>query len=197
ERGANETRRGANETERGANETILTLLKHFKTTFKHYGLTTPQILALFEAESQIHNGTESRGGGHFSFPSGWVLSDLLKESRIGSHKARFHIRENINANEFVAATLCAVVQARKLKSISGYLTTLLANPDGIKLDQEFFTLAEMPPADLADLIQRAGTSPGQKINHPAWDAVMVSAKDNRLRELVTRLSTEKSVVRPK
>ena len=197
ERGANETKRGANETERGANETILTLLKHLKTTFKHYGFTTPQIVALFEAESQAHNGTESRGGGHFSFPLGWVLSDLLKESRIGSHKARVHIRENISANEFVAATLCAVVQARALKSISGYLTTLLTNPDGMTVNQEFFTLAEMPPADLADVIQCAASHPGQKINHQVWDAVMVTAEDTRLSELVTRLSTGTSDVRAK
>jgi len=194
-RGANVTRRGANVTRRGANVTILTLLKHLKTTFNHYGLTTPQILALFEAETQADNGDETRGGGHFSFPLGWVLSDLLKESRIGSHKARVHIRKNISPNEFVAATLCAVVQARELKSISGYLTTLLTNPDGMTLNQEFFTLAEMPPADLADVIQRAASRPGQKINHPAWDAVMFTAEDTRLSELVTRLSTETSVVR--
>ena len=196
-RGANVTRRGADVTERGADVTILTLLKHLKTIYKHYGLTTPQIVALFEAESQADNGDETRGGGHFSFPLGWVLSDLLKESRIGSHKARVHIRENISANEFVAATLCAVVQARALKSISGYLTTLLTNPDGMTLEQEFFTLAEMPPADLADVIQRAASHPGQKINHTAWDAVMVTAEDTRLSELVTRLSTETPVVRPK
>ena len=195
--GAKWTGRGAKWTERGAKWTILTLLKHLKTTFKHYGFTTPQIVALFEAEYQAHNGTKSRGGGHFSFSSGWVLSDLLKHSRIGSHKARVHIRENISANEFVAATLCAVVQARALKSISGYLTTLLTNPDGMTVNQEFFTLAEMPPADLADLIQRAASRPGQKINHTAWDAVMFTTEDTRLGELVTRLSTKTPVVRAK
>ncbi len=196
DRGADVTRRGANVTRRGANVTILTLLKHLKTIFKHYGFTTPQILALFEDESQANNGDESRGGGHFSFPLGWILSDLLKNSGICSHKARVHIRENISANEFVAATLCAVVQARALKSISGYLTTLLTNPDGMTLDQEFFTLAEMPPADLVDVIQRAASRPGQTTNHQAWDTVMVTAEDNRLSELVTRLSTKTSVVRP-
>ncbi|MBL7163218.1 MAG: hypothetical protein ISS57_11475 [Anaerolineales bacterium] len=196
-RGAKWTGRGAKWTGRGAKWTILTLLKHLKTTFNHYGLTTPQILALFEAETQANHGTESRGGFHFSFPLGWVLSDLLKESRIGSHKARVHIRENISPNEFVAATLCAVAQARELKSLSGYLTTLLTNPDGMTLEQEFFTLAEMPPADLADLIQRAASHPGQKIGHPAWDAVMFTTENTRLSELVTRLSTETSVVRSK
>jgi hypothetical protein len=188
ERGADGTKRGADETRRGADETLLTLLKHLKTTIKHYGFTTAQLeqfLAICIPSPK--NGFVFKGGGAlFS----WGVDALLRNSEIKSRKARNHIRQHITAHEFVAATLYAVSRADG--SVSGLLTHVLTNPEGVQLDPPYQALAALPPAALANLLRNAVDSGGVTDN-PDWNAVMSSVEQGRYEDLAQRLALIQTV----
>ena len=110
---------------------------------------------------------------------------MLRLSRIGQRSIRQQILKAANPVEFVAATVCAIANAGD--SVSGYLASVLTNPDGAQLDPAYFALAELPPADLIALIEQAIESGCRESGNSAWDSVMPGVNCDRLEDLLLRL----------